>query len=164
MNTEQTNVAIDATVSNQQVAEQPLQDEKQESRKYYLRLIRQMCPRIKPEKSDSACLYTLKKHTEQLIEMLTLFEHSWTEEMPALQKAFLAYINMENIPRKDRKRVIEVWTAWTDYQFQLLRYRGQLSDFIQYHHSIEEELNGLLYHTNAAPSTESQENNLEGGI
>ena len=145
MNTEQPHVAIDATFSNHQAAEQPLQGENQEIKEYYLRLIRQMCPRLNPDKTDCESLYTLNTHTQHIIEMLTLFEHSWAEEMLILQKAILTYVALDNIPRKERQRVIDAWTEWSDYQFQHARYRGLLADFIQYHHHIGQEVNSLLH-------------------
>lgn len=165
MNTEQTHVAIDATVNNQETAEQPLQDEKQESRKYYLRQLQQMCPTMSlDDKSDNSRLLILKRRTERLVEMLTLFEHSWTEEIPALQKACMTYLATEILPRKERQRVIDAWSEWSDFQFQLARYRGLLTQFLQYHHRIGNELASLLRPADTETSPGLQENNQKGGI
>lgn len=164
MNTEQPHVANDATFSTQQPAEQPLQGENQEIKEYYLRLIRQMCPRLNPDKTDCESLYTLNTHTQHIIEMLTLFEHSWAEEMPILQKALLSYVALDNIPRKERQLVIDAWTEWSDYQFQLARYRGLLSDFIQYHHHIGQEVNSLLPPAGNETDPEGKEIIRKGGM
>ena len=164
MNTEQTHVAIDATFSTQQPAEQPLQGENQKIKEYYLRLIQQMCPRLNPDKTDCERLYTLKKHIEHIIKMLTLFEHSWAEEMPILQKAILTYVALDNIPRKERQRVIDAWTEWSDYQFQHARYRGLLSDFLQYHHHIGQEVNSLLHPVDDVSDSEVKEIIKKGGM
>lgn len=109
------------------------------------------------DKSDDARLTILKQRTTRLIEMLTLFEHSWTEEMPVLQKACLSYLATESIPRKERKQIIDAWAGWSDFHFKLARYRGLLSQFLQYHHRIGEELESLHNSGNAEASPEIQE-------
>lgn len=164
MNQEQNNVSIDATTSNQQVSEQSLRDVNQELREYYLRQLRQMCPTMSlDDKSDNSRLLILKRRTERLVEMLTLFEHSWTEEIPALQKACMTYLATEILPRKERQRVIDAWSEWSDFQFQLARYRGLLTQFLQYHHRIGNELESLLSQADARASSETQETTEKGG-
>ena len=109
------------------------------------------------DKSDDARLTVLKQRTTRLIEMLTLFEHSWTEEMPVLQKACLSYLATEGISRKERKQIIDAWAGWSDFHFKLARYRGLLSQFLQYHHRIGEELDSLYNSGNEDVSPEIQE-------
>lgn len=133
-------------------------------KEYYLRQLRQMCPTMDADKSDNARLAILKQRTARLVEMLTLFEHSWTEEVPALQKACLSYLAMDTVPRKERQQIIDAWAGWSDFQFKLARYRGLLSRFLQYHHRIEQELESLLNPADAETSSEPQETNQEGGI
>ena len=164
MNTEQTNVAIDATVSNQQLAEQPLQDEKQESRKYYLRLARQMCPRMEVNQSDIASLCTLKRRTGQFVEMLALFERSWVDEIPVLQKACMTYLSLDNIPRKERQQVIDAWSKWSDFQFRLSRYRRLITLYMEYNQNVRNELKMLVSPAKIETLTEPQEINQKGGI
>lgn len=163
MNQKQNNVPVDATINIQQTAELSLCEGNQELKDYYLRLIGQMCPQIKPDQSDYARLCTLKRRIERLVEMLTLFEHSWTEEIPILQKAFFMYLTLENTPRKERQQVIDVWTRWSDFQFRLGSYRGLLSQFLQYHHQIGHELGSLLNPADAETSPEPQETTEKGG-
>lgn len=133
-------------------------------KEYYLRQLRQMCPTMDADKSDNTRLAILKQRTARLVEMLTLFEHSWTEEVPALQKACLSYLATEGIPRKERQQIIDAWSGWSDFQFKLTRYRGLLTQFLQYHHRIGHELESLLSPADAGTSPESQETNQEGGI
>ena len=164
MNQEQNNQPVDAVLNDQQVAEQSLHDENQEIREYYLRQLRQMYPTMSTDKSDNARLAILKQRTTRLIEMLTLFEHPWTEEVPLLQKACLTYLTTEIISRKERQRIIEAWAGWSDFQFRLARYRGLLTQFLQYHHRIGHELESLLSPADAAISPETQEISQKGGI
>lgn len=137
--------------------------ENQDLREYYLRQLRLMCPTMSTDKSDNARLAILKQRTERLVEMLTLFEHSWTEEIPALQKACMTYLATEILPRKERQRVIDAWSEWSDFQFQLARYRGLLTQFLQYHHRIGNELESLLSQADAGASSETQETTEKGG-
>lgn len=138
--------------------------ENQILREHYLLLLRQMCPTMSEDKSDKARLAILKQRTGRLVEMLTLFEHSWTEEVPVLQKACLTYLATESIPRKERQQIIEAWAGWSDFQFKLARYRGLLTQFLQYHHRIGHELENLLNSVDTEISLESEEINQEGGI
>lgn len=133
-------------------------------KEYYLRQLRQMCPTMDADKSDNTRLAILKQRTARIVEMLTLFEHSWTEEVPVLQKACLSYLATEGIPRKERQQIIDAWAGWSDFQFRLARYRGLLTQFLQYHHRIGHELESLLSPADAETSPESQETNQEGGI
>lgn len=163
MNQEQNNVSIDATTSNQQVSEQSLRDVNQELREYYLRQLRLMCPTMSTDKPDNAQLAILKQRTGRLIEMLTLFEHSWTEEVPVLQKACLSYLAVDTVPRIERQQIIEAWAGWSDFHFRLARYRGLLAQFLQYHHRIRQELESLLSQADAGASSETQETTEKGG-
>lgn len=163
MNQEQNNISVNAVTDNQQTAEQPFCDENQELRKYYFRQLRLMCPTMSTDKSDNARLAILKQRTTRLVEMLTLFEHSWTEEVPVLQKACLSYLAVDTVPRKERQQVIEAWAGLSDFLFRLARYRGLLSQFLQYHHRIVQELESLLNPADAETSSEPQESTEKGG-
>lgn len=156
MNQERNNLPVSDVSNNPQVTDQPQNEENQALREYYLHQIRLMCPTMK-DKSDDARLTILKQRTTRLIEMLTLFEHSWTEEMPVLQKACLSYLATEGVPRKERKQIIDAWAGWSDFHFKLARYRGLLSQFLQYHHRIGEELESLHNSGNAEACSEIQE-------
>lgn len=163
MNQEQNNISVNTVTDNQQTAEQLLCDENQKLREYYLRQLRLMCPTMSTDKSDNARLAILKQRTTRLVEMLTLFEHSWTEEVPVLQKACLSYLAVDTVPRKERQQVIEAWAGWSDFQFRLARYRGLLTQFVQYHHRIWQELESLLNPADAGASSEPSETTEKGG-
>ncbi len=122
-----------------------------------------MCPTIPTDVPDNARLGIIKLRTGRLIEMLTLFEHSWTEEVPVLQKACLSYLAVDTVPRKERQQVIEAWAGWSDFHFRLARYRGLLAQFLQYHHRIVQELESLLNPADAGASSEPQESTEKGG-
>lgn len=160
---EQNNVSVDATTANQQTAEQPLCDETEEVRKYYLRQSHLMYPAMSTDKSDEARLAILKRQAVRLVEMLKLFERPWTEEMPVLQKACLSYLAVDTVPRKERQQVIEAWAGWSDFHFRLARYRGLLAQFLQYHHRIVQELESLLNPADAGASSEPSETTEKGG-
>lgn len=164
MKEEEKNVPVGDTSNNQQVAGQSLHNENQELKAYYLHQLQLMFPTIVTDKSDSARLTILKQRIDRLVEMLALFEHSWTEEVPVLQKACLSYLATEIISRKERQQVIDAWSSWSNFQFKFARYRGLLTRFLQYHHRIVQELESLHYTGNAKEAPESQELNQEGGI
>lgn len=164
MNQEQNNIFVDATLENQQATRQSLHNENQELKAYYLHQLQLMFPTMVMDKSDSARLTILKQRIDRLVEMLALFEHSWTEEVPVLQKACLSYLATEIISRKERQQVIDAWSSWSNFQFKFARYRGLLTRFLQYHHRIVQELESLHYTGNAKEAPESQELNQEGGI
>lgn len=164
MKEEEKNVPVGDTSNNQQVAGQSLHNENQELKAYYLHQLQLMFPTIVTDKFDSARLTILKQRIDRLVEMLALFEHSWTEEVPVLQKACLSYLATEIISRKERQQVIDAWSSWSNFQFKFARYRGLLTRFLQYHHRIVQELESLHYTGNAKEAPESQELNQEGGI
>ena len=163
MNQEQNNISVNTVTDNQQTAGQSLRDEKQNLREYYLYQLRLMCPTIPTDVPDIARLGIIKQRTGRLIEMLTLFEHSWTEEVPVLQKACLSYLAVDTVPRKERQQVIEAWAGWSDFHFRLARYRGLLAQFLQYHHRIVQELESLLNPADAETSSEPSETTEKGG-
>lgn len=163
MNQEQNNISVDAVTDNQPTAEPSLRDENRDVIEYYLRQLRLMCPTMSTDKSDRARLSILKQRTTRLVEMLTLFEHSWTEEVPVLQKACLSYLAVDTVPRKERQQVIEAWASWSDFQFRLARYRGLLAQFLQYHHRIGQELESLLNPADTGASPGPQQTIKKGG-
>lgn len=163
MNQEQNNISVNAVTDNQQTTGQSLRDEKQDLREYYLHQLRLMCPTIPTDVPDNARLGIIKQRTGRLIEMLTLFEHSWTEEVPVLQKACLSYLAVDTVPRKERQQIIEAWAGWSDFHFRLARYRGLLAQFLQYHHRIVQELESLLNPADAGASSEPSETTEKGG-
>lgn len=164
MNQEQNNVPVSVTSNTQQITEQPLSNENQTSREYYLRQLHLMCPTISTEQPDTVQLAILKQRIARLTEMLALFEHSWAEEIPVIQKACLSYLTMDSVPRKERQRLIDAWTNWSDVQFKLTRYRGLLAQFLQYHHRVGRELESLQNPGNPEVFPETGEINRKGGI
>lgn len=164
MKEEQNNVPVSDVLNNPQVADQSQNEENQAIREYYLHQLRLMCPTMTTDKSDNARLAILKHRTDRLIEMLTLFEHSWTEEIPVIQKACLSYLAMEIVPKKERQQVVDAWAGWSDFQFKLARYRGLLTRFLQYHHRMKLEIESLQCTHNTEVSPENIEVNQEGGI
>ena len=163
MNQEQTDVSVNVVTDNQPTAGQRLCNETEEVRKYYLRQSHLMYPAMSTDKSDEARLIILKRQAARLVEMLTLFERPWTEEMPVLQKACLSYLATESLSRKERHQVAEAWAAWSDFQFRLIRYRDLLSRFLQYNRRIFQELERLVPPADAGASPEQQETTEEGG-
>ena len=163
MNQEQTDVSVNAITDNQQITEHPLCNETEEAIKYYLRQSHLMYPAMSTDKSDEARLIILKRQAARLVEMLTLFERPWTEEIPVLQKACLSYLATESLSRKERQQVVEAWASWSDFQFRLIRYRDLLSRFLQYNRRIFQELERLISPADAGTSPEQQETTEEGG-
>lgn len=163
MNQEQNNVCVDAVTANQPTAEQSLRDENQKLREYYLRQSRLMYLNMSKDKSDNARLIALKKRTELLIEMLTLFDHSWAEEISLVQKVCLSHLSTGILPRKERGKVIDALNGWSDLLFRLARYRELLLQFLEYHHRIGQELGSLLNPADTEASPEPQETTEKGG-
>lgn len=136
MNPEQNNVCVDAVTDSQPTAEQPQNEKNQTLRKHYLLLVRQMCPNMSADKTDDKKLVALQNRALRMIEMLTLFERSWREEMPILQKACLSYLGTENLSRKERQQVIDAWGDWVDFQFKLTPHHELIEQSLRYYHSI----------------------------
>ena len=123
-------------------------EEKQELIKYYLRQFGMMFPIAVPGISDKTELATLQRKTTQLIEMLTLFNRSWANEITVIQKAVLQYLASEGVPKKERQRIIEVWGDWSTFLIDISRYRGLLTRFLQYHCRQSCDLDKLLKQDN----------------
>lgn len=113
-------------------------------KEHYLQLLPLMCPTLPEDKPDNTKLVILQKRTSRLVEMLSLFDRSYTDEIPFLQKAILQYIATEGVPKKERQQIIESWGNWTAFLFEISRYRGLLSQFLQYHHRQLHDLEHLL--------------------
>lgn len=163
MNQESNPVSVDAVTDNRQTAEQTLCDENQELRNYYLRQVRQLWPGQVKGKSDKVRLAALEDRITELSQMLTGFTRSWAEEIPVLQKACFSYLATEGLPRKERQQVIEAWSNWSDFLFRLANYRGLLLWYIQYHHSIKQELRHLLNRADTGISSVPLESTEKGG-
>lgn len=118
--------------------------ENQTLREHYLQQLRLMCPTMPEDKPDNTKLVILQKRTSRLIEMLTLFDGSCTDEIPVIQKAILQHIATAGIPKKERQQIIESWGNWTTFLFEISRYRGLLTQFLQYHHRQLHDLEHLL--------------------
>lgn len=163
MNQEQNNVSVNVVTDNQPTTEQLLCDETEEMRKYYLRQSRLMYLNMSKDKSDNARLIALKKRTDLLTDMLTLFDRSWAEEISLVQKVCLSHLSTGVLPRKERAKVIDALNGWSDLLFRLARHRELLLQFLQYHHRIGQELGSLLNPADTEASPEPQETTEEGG-
>lgn len=113
-------------------------------RKYYLRQSRLMYLNMSKDKSDNARLIALKKRTDLLTDMLTLFDRSWAEEISLVQKVCLSHLSTGVLPRKERAKVIDALNGWLDLLFRLARHRELLLQFMQYHQRMGQELGSLL--------------------
>lgn len=163
MNQEQNNVSVNVVTDNQPTTEQLLCDETEEMRKYYLRQSRLMYLNMSKDKSDNARLIALKKRTDLLTDMLTLFDRSWAEEISLVQKVCLSHLSTGVLPRKERAKVIDALNGWSDLLFRLARHRELLLQFLQYHHRMGQELGSLLTPVGIGASPEPQETTEEGG-
>lgn len=160
---EQTNISVNTITDNQPTTEQLLCDETEEMRKYYLRQSRLMYLNMSKDKSDNARLIALKKRTDLLTDMLTLFDRSWAEEISLVQKVCLSHLSTGVLPRKERAKVIDALNGWSDLLFRLARHRELLLQFLQYHHRMGQELGSLLTPVGTGASPEPQETTEEGG-
>lgn len=133
-------------------------------REHYLLLAQQMCPNMSEGKTDDKKLTILRKRTSRLIEMLILFGHSWTEEIPVLQKACLSYLTTETLSRKERQQIIDAWGNWLDFQFKLTPYRVLIGQALQYYRGIVHDLESLQNPATPETSSELQEISQEGGV
>ena len=128
-----------------QVADQLSIKKKKKLMEYYSKQLEMMSPIASPGMTDRAGLVTLQRRNTSLIEMLTLFDRSWANEITVVQKAVLQYLATEGIPKKERLRIVEVWGDWTTFVLDVSRFRGLLTRYLQYHrrqiHDLEELLN-----------------------
>ncbi len=148
----------------QTTAGQSLYTEPAEVRKHYFHQHLLMNPDTVIDLSNNAGLLSLKRRTVRFVEMLALLEHSCVEEIPVLQKACFSYLIEDTVPRKERQRIIEAWTSWSDFLFALNRYRSLASVFLKYHQRMIEEIESLLTPVASEASSELQATNQEGGI
>ena len=88
-----------------QVANQLLIEEKQKLMEYYSKQLEMMYPIASPGMTDKAGLVTLQRRNTSLIEMLTVFDRSWVNEITVVQKAVLQYLATEGISKKERLRI-----------------------------------------------------------
>lgn len=118
--------------------------ENQTLRDHYLQSLRLMCPTISEDKPDNIKLVIFQKRISRLIKMLSLFDRSYIDEIPVIQKAVLQYIAIEGVPQKERQQIIESWGNWAAFLFEISCYRGLLTQFLQYHHRQLHDLEHLL--------------------
>lgn len=146
------------------VANQLSIEEKQKLMEYYSKQLEMMYPIASPGMTDKAGLVTLQKRNTRLIEMLTLFDRSWADEISVIQKAVLQYLATEGISKKERLRIVEVWGDWTTFLLDNSRFRVLLGRFLQYHQRQACELNELLKTENMALNVDGQSiNNQDYG-
>ena len=137
------------------VANQLSIEEKQKLMEYYSKQLEMMYPIASPGMTDKAGLVTLQRRNTSLIEMLTVFDRSWVNEITVVQKAVLQYLATEGISKKERLRIVEVWGDWTTFLLDNSRFRVLLGRFLQYHQRQACELNELL-------KTENMSLNIDG--
>ena len=146
------------------VANQLSIEEKQKLMEYYSKQLEMMYPIASPGMTDKAGLVTLQKRNTRLIEMLTLFDRSWADEISVIQKAVLQYLATEGISKKERLRIVEVWGDWTTFLLDYSRFRVLRGRFLQYHQRQACELNELLKTENMALNVDGQSiNNQDYG-
>ena len=83
-----------------QVANQLSIEEKQKLMEYYSKQLEMIYPIASPGMTNRAGLVTLQRRNTSLIEMLTLFNRSWANEITVVQKAVLQYLATEGISKK----------------------------------------------------------------
>lgn len=144
MSQEQNNVSLDATLNLQQVAEQPVNEFREKQKQYYLEQARLLCPTVPAESSEKYRLGTLLHKTKRIINMLTYFDRAWEDGMPEIQKACLTFLVTDNIPKKERLKVVEKWGNWTEFLVGASRYRSFITQILQYYHRQLHDLERLV--------------------
>lgn len=144
MNKEQNNVAFNGELNNQQVVNQHQNEGSEKQKQYYLEQGRLLCPTISPDSSETLRLWALLRKTKRIINMLTYFDRSWEDGMPEIQKACLTFLTTDNIPKKERLQTIEKWGNWTEFLVGASRYRGFVTQILQYYHRQLHDLEQLL--------------------
>ena len=64
--------------------------------------------------------------------------------MPEIQKACLTFLTTDNIPKKERLQTVEKWGNWTDFLVGASRYRGFVTQILQYSHRQLHDLERLV--------------------
>jgi len=152
--------AVDMEVPRR-VANQLSIEEKQKLMEYYSKQLEMMYPIASAGMTDKAGLVTLQRRNTSLIEMLTVFDRSWANEITVVQKAVLQYLATEGISKKERLRIIEVWGDWTTFVLDNSRFRVLLGRFLQYHQRQACELNELLKAENMSLNVDRQSINSQ---
>lgn len=138
------NVPVGVTSNIQQVVEQPLYEVSQKQKQYYLEQVRLLCPTVSSESSEALRLWALLRKTKRIINMLTYFDRPWEDGMPEVQKACLTFLVTDNIPKKERLKTIEKWGNWTEFLVGASRYRGFMTQILQYYHRQLHDLERLV--------------------
>ena len=81
--------------------------------------------------------------------MLSLFNRSWANEITVIQKAVFQYLATEGIAKKERQRIIDVWGDWSTFLIDISRYRGLLTQHLQYYQRQVSDLDKLLKQDNS---------------
>lgn len=144
MNPEQNNISIDVTLNSKQAAEQPLNEVSEKQKQYYLEQVRLLCPTVSAESSETLRLWALLRKTKRIINMLTYFDRAWEDGMPEIQKACLTFLITDNIPKKERLKAVEKWGNWTEFLVGASRYRGFITQILQYYHRQLHDLERLV--------------------
>lgn len=144
MNQEQNNVPVGGELNNHQVVEQSLNEVSEKQKQYYLEQVRLLCPTVSPNSSETLRLWALLRKTKRIINMLTYFDRSWEDGMPEIQKACLTFLTTDNIPKKERLQTVEKWGNWTEFLVGASRYRGFVTQILQYYHRQLHDLERLV--------------------
>ena len=139
------------------VANQLSIEEKQKLMEYYSKQLEMMYPIASAGMTDKAGLVTLQRRNTSLIEMLTVFDRSWANEITVV----LQSLATEGISKKERLRIIEVWGDWTTFVLDNSRFRVLLGRFLQYHQRQACELNELLKAENMSLNVDRQSINSQ---
>ena len=123
--------------------------ERQKLAEHYSSLLGMMYTIAAQGMADEAGLVFLQKKTTHLIEMLSLFNRSWANEITVIQKAVFQYLATEGIAKKERQRIIDVWGDWSTFLIDISRYRGLLTQHLQYYQRQVSDLDKLLKQDNS---------------
>ena len=137
------NVPVAVIASNGQV-EPPRDGVNQSLKTYYLEQVRMLCPTTSPESPENQRLWVLLNKTKRIVSMLTLFDRQWEDGMPEMQKACLAFVVNDGLPRKERQQTADKWAEWTGFLVKAAHQRSFISQILQHYHRQLHDLERLV--------------------
>lgn len=144
MNQEQNNLPVVVASSDQQVVEQSQNEFREKQKQYYLEQVKLLCPTVSTEGKEELRLWALLQKTKRIIKMLTHFDRSWENGMPEIQKACLYFLTTDDVPRKERVRILEKWSDWSVFLIGASHHRSFITQMLQCYYRQLHDLERLV--------------------
>lgn len=141
---QQNHVPVGVTSNTKQAVEEPLYEEKQSLKQYYLEQVGLLCPALPRDIPEKTRLWALLRKTRRIVALLAFFDRPWVSGSGDIQKACAHYLVHASLTKAQRDAFIQAQGEMACTVCHLAACSDFIAQMQRYFRCQEQELRQLL--------------------